>query len=479
MGANFYQNIFNNLSRESSRIYIRWPEAGDSRNTRSYTGKEILNRVSLYRQLLKEEGIRSGDCILIAVAVDIELLCMLLAVMANGAVPVLPPAGIKVPGLLAFLRKKEVKGVFAPPQGVLLKGFCRLLFGVKLLTIPKISTYAEGWEPPVAVAGEQAALISHSSGSTGKSKAIVRSHRTLQAQHEALKQAFPPFEGQRDFPLFPNILLHNLSVGVCSIIPCLPRFNVQQMEPEKVLRQMQEEEVHTLTGNVYYFKKLLGHLQKHPIHLPAIRALGIGGSPVPERMLRSCKKFFPGATIYAIYGSTEAEPIAIRKVTTEKQEPQRGYGVGTFHPALQWRLRTVGEVLLSRKAYAVGEVEVRGAHVVSKGGEGWLSTGDFGYANEEGELFLTGRKGNEKLHKGVQHYQLEHFLQETEGVEAAAAIAGEAGFTLYVQGKVSKKELEGRLKKAFPAAVIQAVHFRKQLAMDPRHHSKIVYAKLS
>ena len=477
MATNFYQNIFNTLRREPSRVYIRWPLAGNSPEAYAFTGHNLLGRISGYRQLLRGKGIRQGERVLLAVPVNIELVCMLLAVMAHGAVPVLPPAGTKVAGLLHFLRKKEVNGLFAPPQSKIVAGFLRLFYGVKLLAWHKPGQ-AEEWEPPVLVDEEQPALVSHSSGSTAKPKTIIRSHRTLQAQHEALKQAFPPFPDQRDFPLFPNILLHNLSLGVCSILPCLPGFNVLQMEPEMVLKQMQQEQVHTLTGNVYYFKKLLDHLQEHPRRLLSVKALGIGGSPVPEYLLHACKEFFPEAGIYAIYGSTEAEPIAIRKVAKEHYDPQKGYGVGAFHPALQWRIKPIGKLQLKGKTFPVGEVEVKGPHVVPKDKEGWLATGDFGYVNEAGELFLTGRKGNESLHEGVQHYQLEHFLQEIGGVAAAAAIAGEEGFTVYVQGKGAKEALESRLKEAFPTIRIGAVHFREELPLDPRHHAKIIYKKL-
>ncbi len=478
MATNFYQHIFDTLSYAPDKVCIRWPEAGKQGVPRSYTARELLDKISAFRQLLSEKEIERGAHVVIAAAVDINLLCMLLATMGHGAVPVLPPAGIRPTGLLRLLRKKEVKGLFVLQGMPFAAGLLRLLFNVELLTVSGTRNMQAAWEPALAVEAAQAALISHSSGSTGKPKAIIRSHGTLQAQHEALKQAFPPFNGQRDFPLFPNILLHNLSVGVCSIIPDIPRFNVQQMVPEKVLTQIAAEAVSTLTGNVYYFKKLLIYLQEYPATLPAVKALGIGGSPVPEWLLHSCKKYFPEATIYAIYGSTEAEPIAIRSVTAAVHEPQRGYGVGRFHQALQWRIRAMGKLSVFGKTYPVGEVEVKGPHVVRKDWGGWLATGDFGYVDEAGQLFLTGRKGNEAIHGGVQHYQLEHFLQEMEGVEAVAAIAGKKGFKVYIKGSVARAIIESRLKEAFPVAIIEAVHFRKYIPTDPRHHSKVLYPKV-
>lgn len=64
-------------------------------------------------------------------------------------------------------------------------------------------------------------------------------------------------------------------------------------------------------------------------------------------------------------------------------------------------------------------------------------------------------------------------------MEAVAAIAGEAGFTVFVQGTVGREALESRLKEAFPEAIIRAVHFREKLPLDPRHHSKMLYAKVN
>ena len=68
----------------------------------------------------------------------------------------------------------------------------------------------------------QPALIAHTSGSTGQPKQIVRTHAVLSAQHAVLKAVFPPWPGQQDFPLFPNVLLHNLASGAASILPKVP-----------------------------------------------------------------------------------------------------------------------------------------------------------------------------------------------------------------------------------------------------------------
>jgi len=179
------------------------------------------------------------------------------------------------------------------------------------------------------VDADQPALISHSSGSaSGRPTAVRRSHRVLQAQHEALRRQFPPWAGQRDFPLFPNVILHNLSVGALSIVPDLAQSRLAQLDPARIAAQLAAERVETLTGNVFFFTRLVAHLRLHPATFPAVRAPGIGGSPVPECLLAAVQKHFPQATCHVIYGASEAEPIAVRAVAGPALDPRLGYCVG-------------------------------------------------------------------------------------------------------------------------------------------------------
>ncbi|MBC8084394.1 MAG: AMP-binding protein, partial [Hymenobacter sp.] len=327
------------------------------------------------------------------------------------------------------------------------------------------------------VAAQQAALISHSSGSTGAAKAIWRSHQVLRAQHEAIKTVFPPWPGQRDFPLFPNVLLHNLAAGVVSVLPAVPWADLQQLDPARLVAQLGRERVQTLTGNVFYFGALLAYLRQQPVPLPEVVAVGIGGSPVPEPLARELQRVVPQAAIHIIYGSSEAEPIAVRRVGPAPANPLAGYCVGSILAGLTWRIEPLGRLRRGPAAgREVGELWVQGAHVAAASGQ-WLRTGDYGYV-AEGQLFLTGRQGNERLHQGVQHYQLEHLLYHLPGVERVAARADAAGFTLFVQGSVAPAAIRELVAKNFPAVVCLAVHLRPALPVDARHHSKILYEQL-
>ncbi|AHM60952.1 hypothetical protein D770_13490 [Flammeovirgaceae bacterium 311] len=479
MLQNFYENIYRTLNQQPEQVYIRWPkEAEEDVLTDSFTGRDILDSVATYQQLLKEQKIAVGQKVLLALPVGIKLICGILAVMAAGAVPVLPPAGAVPSQLLSLLKRHHIKEVLLQKPLPLGPRLLLKVLGVRQLLLKEPVIGDMSVLQPVKVNGSQAALISHSSGSTGQAKAIYRSHQVLQAQHEVLKNQFPPRLRQRDFPLFPNILLHNLSIGVLSILPALPGFDIRRMDPARLVQQLLQEKVQTLTGNVYYFRTLVNYLEEQSLTLPAVLALGIGGSPVPDHLLQRLHKAFPEADLYVIYGSSEAEPIAVRKYNAVVMyPPQLGYAVGPFCRDIEGCLLPIGKI--AEQGYTVGEVLVRGPHVVPADANGWLQTGDYGYVDEHGILFLTGRKGNEKLHGGVQHYQIEHLLLHQEGVENAAARSLAEGFEIFVLGNAEREKLLKVLNGHFPKGIILALHFRNHFPMDGRHHSKILYSDLS
>ncbi|WP_187261151.1 AMP-binding protein [Pontibacter beigongshangensis] len=481
MTHNFFQNIHEALNRLPEEELIVWPSGEAGTAAVSFTGNDLQKQIAATRHTIENEQVQKGQQVMLAIPVSISLICSLLAVMAAGAVPVLPPAKASKFMLLKLLYHSNVQAILTIGKRSLTFRLLARVLNIKLISLNQAAnSITATWLPPTPVSPEQPALISHSSGSTGKPKAIYRSHRILQAQHQVLTQIFPPWPGLRDFPLFPNILLHNLSLGTTSILPDLPWADLTQLNPARIVEQIKKQQIDTITGNLYYFRKLLQYLQQHNIVLSQVKAVGLGGSPITERLAHDLKTVFPLATVYIIYGSSEAEPIAVREVGAVREDPQKGYAVGAVHASLECKIESIGEIVLpGGGAFSVGEIQVRGAHVVASGKDGWLSTGDFGYLDRNKNLYLTGRKGNEQLHQGVQHYQLEHVLQHQPGILQAAAIATATGFDIYLEGTAKEADIREALRQYFPVPVIKGIYFREHLPVDSRHHSKILYAKIT
>jgi acyl-CoA synthetase (AMP-forming)/AMP-acid ligase II len=513
MHPNFAERLFAELRREPAQEVLRWPAARPGASPISVSGAALLARVQAWQTALEASGpVPVGAPVLLAHPGSPELVAALLAVLGLGAVPVLPPAGTSASAIYQLLKAEGIRLAVVAPGTRRKLGWLGRLLGCRCVAAPAPTQYEPALETlatpvlrPVALA--QPALISHSSGSaSGRPTAVRRSHCVLQAQHEALRQQFPPWAGQRDLPLFPNVILHNLAVGALSIVPDLPGGQLAQLDPARLAAQLAAERVETLTGNVFYFTRLVAHLRLHPATFPAVRALGIGGSPVPESLLAAVQRHFPQATCHVIYGASEAEPIAVRAVAGPAPDPRLGYCVGQPHAALELRLRQPqpvwqpvappelvaaadgyqsarGQQLLATledefPTYQSGEILVRGPHVAAPNGpQNWLPTGDFGYFDDAGQLWLTGRRGAAQLVHGVGHYQLEHHLRHLPGVAQVAALprADGSAFDVFFVGMTTAEGLRAATDAAFGPGLLGHVQQRKQLPVDGRHFSKLRY----
>ncbi|MBC8081682.1 MAG: AMP-binding protein, partial [Hymenobacter sp.] len=93
MGTNYFETIHATLLRQPDQVCLVWPAAaGEPAAAVAYTGRALLNGVEAYREKLLARGVQPGMPVLLALPMRPELICALLAVMALGAVPVLPPA---------------------------------------------------------------------------------------------------------------------------------------------------------------------------------------------------------------------------------------------------------------------------------------------------------------------------------------------------------------------------------------------------
>lgn len=501
MHPNFAERLFTELRRQSAREVLRWPAGRPGAAPISVSGAVLLARVRAWQLALEAaEPVPVGAAVLLARPGSPELVAALLAVLGLGAVPVLPPAGASAGTLCGLLSAEHIRLAVVTPGARRKLGLLGRVLGCRCVAAPEPTGYEASNQLALptlrAVPLGQAALVSHSSGSvSGRPAAVRRSHQVLQAQHEALRLQFPPWAGQRDFPLFANVILHNLAVGALSIVPDLSGGRLTQLDPARLVAQLVSEQVETLTGNVFYFAALLAYLAQYPATFPGVRALGVGGSPVPESLLTALRRAFPRATCHVIYGASEAEPIAVRAVAGPPLDPRRGYCVGQPHAGLTvsllqpqsvWQPGAPTPLAAAGPAsnpccpipYQAGEVVVRGPHVaLPAGATRGLATGDFGYFDAAGQLWLTARRGAARPVRGVGHYQLEHCLRHLPGVRQVAALPRPDGaaFDVFFAGLATPEALWAASETAFGPGLLGRVAQRPALPVDGRHFSKIRY----
>jgi olefin beta-lactone synthetase len=326
---------------------------------------------------------------------------------------------------------------------------------------------------PVPV-DHRAAVIAYSSGNTGRPKRIVRTHAVLWAQHRALLAAFPLPDSDVNLPGFPLAVLHNVCRGITTVLPSADLRSMSTADAPAVVRAIRDYRVTSISGAPAFIARIAAHLLAQGDAAHAIRRIVVGGGPVSRRLARDILAAFPLADACAIYGSTEAEPIAtapLRRVI-DADSSAAGYIAG-------W---PVGEVEIRIDGVDAGELLVRGPNVVSSDtDDGWHRTGDVCCMDERGCLWLLGRVGAEVRRTGatVHPFVAEARVSEHPGVAAAAFVAhrGAPGGELVVQiepGANQQTVIEAA-RASLDAVGLADVPVRSidAVPMDARHVSKV------
>jgi acyl-CoA synthetase (AMP-forming)/AMP-acid ligase II len=157
--------------------------------------------------------------------------------------------------------------------------------------------------------------------------------------------------------------------------------------------------------------------------LPTLRVLQYGASPIHPATLRCTLEALTDVGLVNLFGQTEGSPITClgpadhRRIAAEGRDDLLE-SVGRAVPGLEL-------VIDEPDPAGVGEVLARANHLLLPGPDGWLHTGDLGRLDEEGYLFLSGRRGDKIIRGGENIYpiEVEQVLERHPGVREAAVIA--------------------------------------------------------
>lgn len=426
----------------------------------SFRDLELIARKT--QASLREKGISKGDQVLLFIPLSPSLYGVIIGLAAMGVSCILVEPWMPVSKINKLINKIKPKAFITGKLGLLWGMRAKGVRSVpNWLTTASIDNMIGVNQLAVEELGEDAsAITTFTSGTTGEPKGMVRSHRYLLDQHATLSSALQDVNGP-DLCIFANFALANLASGRTSIVVS-PSWKAKDL---KALDELPKELApKSLTCGPAFLLKIMKYA-----NAASLKSIHVGGALTDCWIFEQAFLKWPSAHFLHLYGSTEAEPVALAdaKIAVKKSR-EAGFFQTVF----------LGKPIAAIKHRIEPDtVWVTGPHVCPKylynpkenhknkhtdqGGHIWHRMGDR-IKLVNGDWWYRGRSGQAEA----------QFLNEQKLYKA---LGTSAGFIDETHGRVTYYGQNAKLHEALIQRIVPQVGQIKNVNIkrDKRHKARI------
>jgi len=450
------------------------------------THGEHLERVARACSALRHLGLGAGDRFAVLAGTGHEFLELWHAALCGAAV--INPLNTRLapPELAYILADSATEVLFVGPEFVDLAGRLReLVHGVRTIVTfgppaDRPGGVAAGtdlrYEDLLAVAAPQIppepeeddpAILMYTGGTTGRPKGVVLSHRNVALNSYHMTMSFRLDESLRYLTFMP---MFHVSGALGILGPFTSGGSLVLLGGFEAEAVMAAVEQHAITDTGFVPTMLALILQDpgfRPERFASLRTVGYGAAPMTEGLLARIMELYPDLGIFQGYGMTEAcGVITFLSPEDHRRGGPRLRSVGRAMGGVQFSIRDPDDVELA--VGEVGEVCVRTGTIMERYWNqpeataealrgGWYHSGDVGYLDEAGYLYLVDRVKDMIVTGGENVYsiEVESALSTFPGVRQVAVIGvpheiwGEAVHAIVVvddPSTVTSDELQGHVR---------------------------------
>ncbi len=408
---------------------------------RSYTNIELFDRARRFASALTGLGIGADDRVVVMLPNCPEVGQCYGAILRIGGVVVPVLFLLATEELVHILSDSDAQAIITSPEFApkALEAAATVEVHPRVIVVGEAPEGTLSYEelldgassdaPLVDREPSDAAMFMYTSGTTGRPKGVVLTHRNLLHQAEALHEISEMDRTKLGLGCMPMAHAAGMVAWVAGMKTGGRAVLMRWFDPELFCKLVQEYKV-AGTGLVPTMAAfLLNHPATADYDLSSLEQVIFGAAPVPGDLVREFEAK-TGAYVRVGYGLTEAAPF----LTADRRSVPRHEGsVGFAIPGVE--LAIMNEEDHPLPPGETGEICARGPNIMAgyhrmpeetakvlRGG--WLHTGDVGYLDEDGYLFVIDRVKDMIIRGGFNIYphDIEELLSEHPGVAEVAVI---------------------------------------------------------
>lgn len=398
---------------------------------KTVTYNALNKKIASYSYYLKEKGIKPGDRVGLLCQNSPEFIYSYFALALLGA---------KVVPLNLVFTVDEIMYILHDSEAVALIIHSKVLQKLKNasgIIIEKTFEINESFfeelpekhfEHPINISENELCTILYTSGTTGKPKGAMLSHKNLISNAISTNEVFKVTEQDNFICVLP--MFHSFAFTCCILTPLYAGGSITIQEtfsPKETLNVIKESKVTVFCGVPVMYNFINQTSDKDS--LKSVRLAVSGGAPLPVEVLENFENKFHIPLIEG-YGLSEASPVvSFNPIGAGRKKAS----IGTAIPGV--KVKIFDEKGIEIPQGQIGEIVVQGDNVMTGYlnlptettqalKDGWLFTGDVGYIDEEGFIFIVDRKKDLVIVGGLNVYprEVEEIIYTYPGVMECAVI---------------------------------------------------------
>ncbi|CAN1152486.1 4-coumarate--CoA ligase-like 9 [Linum perenne] len=414
----------------------------DGLTGRSISFADLVPRAkTLASSLRRKVGLRKGDTAFILSSNSVDVPVLYLSLLSIGVVvsPANPASSKQEILHLLSLSRPRIAFATSGTAHKIPSYIRKILIDTVEFESLTASTEARSGdlEPSVTICQSDAAAILYSSGTTGKTKGVLLTHRNFTSVVAAVHASRPARKSPPAVCLATVPYFHIYGFALClrtiafgETLVSMERINVQKML--KAIQEYRVSHVAAAPPLVISLIKLDRNVMDS-YDLSSLEVVACGGAPLGRDAAALFNCLFPRALLVQAYGLTESTGRVF--TTVGPTESKVGGATGKLCPSCEAKIvhpetgiplppGKAGELWIRGPAIMKGYVGDEEATARTLDLEGWLRTGDLCYIDEEGFLFVVDRIKELIKCRGYQvaPAELEHLLQSHPEILEAAVV---------------------------------------------------------